>query len=346
MQIRTALRHCSCGVKIFIVLTTISAYGVHSGPAAAVVASPAVLDSAVTKDDNGNGYLDGIELWFSGPVLGLVDPQTGLINPAVTFSITYTIVNIDVIRYVDFRTANDIPVRQNGNSYLVKLREDSMSAIGLPQTAWRPTLTISGLGTLTTSVHCVDGAGPVIWSVVKTIRNVCDRAQDAVRVIFSEPVQGPGGTALSLKSLRPQDIFIVYRRGPGDSAFVKDSLVLGPNPQTGVIIGGFDSLRNDSTLEFTMSNGNDLSSSNFLSINAGANAIFDDRTKTGGGFGVPPVAMNQKVRVKCLDDGSTRCQETNEPQRKCGGCGTGVGLAFIPPLGFRIASAVKRRRKR
>jgi hypothetical protein len=36
----------------------------------------------------------------------------------------------------------------------------------------------------------------------------------------------------------------------------------------------------------------------------------------------------------------------NTRKRECGSCGTGVGLAFLPPIGFRIASAVKKKEKK
>jgi hypothetical protein len=59
-----------------------------------------------------------------------------------------------------------------------------------------------------------------------------------------------------------------------------------------------------------------------------------------------PVPDNKKSRVICNGCDMVDAALQSKTNRKCGSCGTGVGLAFIPPIGFRIASIVKKRRKK
>jgi hypothetical protein len=58
----------------------------------------------------------------------------------------------------------------------------------------------------------------------------------------------------------------------------------------------------DSTLEFVMSNGKDLTTADYLNIDSAANRIYDNHSRTTGGVGVPPVENNQKVQVKVVNN--------------------------------------------
>jgi hypothetical protein len=236
----------------------------------------------------------------------------------------------------------------SGSKIVLHLSEDSTTLPGSPQTAWRPLISVAGLGDNSVpSTQCRDGAGPVIWSVTKTITNVSDRKQDMVRVKFSEPIQGPNGSPFAPANVRPERVLNVFRRNTDGTWGTVPAL------SPAVASNGTDSLRinsfrpvNDSTLEFTMSNGRDLTPNDYMNINASAKQIFDNRSRSGGGIGVPPVPDNKRSRVICNGCDMIDAALQTKTNRKCGSCGTGVGLAFIPPIGFRIASIVKKRKNR
>jgi hypothetical protein len=303
---------------------------------------PFVLDSAVTRDANGNGYLDEIELYFSKPVT--FPDSFSLTNFIIKYPAT---VNSQVVN-VPFMVESMSLMDSIGSKIVLHLAEDSTTLPGSAQTAWKLYITLSGLnGNSVPSFQCSDGAGPVIWSVTKTIANVSDRKQDVVRVKFSEPIQGPNGSPFAPANTRPESVLNIFRRnadGTWDTVHT-----LSPAPAA----NGIDSLYinsfrpvNDSTLEFSMSNGRDLSPNDYININASAKQIFDNRSRSGGGAGVPPVPDNKRSRVKCNGCDMIDAALQTKTNRKCGSCGTGVGLAFIPPIGFKIASVVKKRKKK
>jgi hypothetical protein len=141
--------------------------------------------------------------------------------------------------------------------------------------------------------------------VTKTIVNISDRTQDVVRVTFSEPIQGPNGSQFTPATVKPQVVLTVYRLRPGTTDVYDTintlSANLAPNGIDSLTIKSFSRVVNDSTLEFIMSNGKDLTTADFININVGPNQIFDGRSRTGGGVGVPPVVNNQKVAVKVIN---------------------------------------------
>ena len=102
------------------------------------------LSSAVTRDNNGNGYLDRIDLTFDASVVITDDmiPLFRIVNGGVVFT-------IDSIR------------ASGGNTFSVYLKEKTGGEF---QTGWTPRLSIQG-GTDLVAVHdyvCTDGAGPVV----------------------------------------------------------------------------------------------------------------------------------------------------------------------------------------
>jgi hypothetical protein len=248
------------------------------------------LDSAVTRDTNGNGYLDAIDLFYSS---SFSFPAT---LPLTNISVSYVAMVVsgkaDTVR---FSVSGVSPTDSTKTKYVLTLLENTTSLPDAPQTAWRPNLGISG-----TSINCMDGAGPVIWSVVKAIVNVSDRTQDVVQVTFSEPIQSKNGTLFIPAAVNPKNIFYDYRKnadGSWDTINIF-SPGLALNDVDSLYINSFNKMVNDSTLEFIMSNGKDLTTSHYLNINAAANQIFDSRSRFGGGPGVATVADNQKVQVK------------------------------------------------
>jgi hypothetical protein len=222
-----------------------SLFVVISGP-------PSSLDSAVTRDANGNGHLDEVMLYFNKKATLPSDPNfpasIGLAYGSVAFkvdSIGGGLGRADTV-------------------FTLYLREDSST--GKPQTSWRPYLSITGVigaGDIP-AFRTIDGAGPVIWKVTKTISNINDRTQDRVTVVFSEKIFDKDGGPFKLVNL-PGLVFTVWKR---------DSIG-GFDPVPGVLdsILHFAVVLNDSTVQFDMLNGKDLTPNEYLSISSARQVI-------------------------------------------------------------------------
>jgi fibro-slime domain-containing protein len=229
------------------------------GPAARLV-------SASTRDANGNGYLDGIVLVFSKKVA---------IPASATFSISYDNTVFTV-------TGMDRTPADSDSVVTLYLAEQKTTD---PQSAWRPYLSISGIpGTDNAdSVLCADGAGPVVWSVVKSITNIADRRSDLVTVEFSEPMLTKNGNALTA-SLAPSQIFNVWTiTGSGDTVLATEALDGIPTLYR---------IIDNRTIQFYMTNGTDLTDKNLLSLRADTPAVADGSQWTN-----LPVPGNQRVAV-------------------------------------------------
>lgn len=133
-----------------------------------------VLSSAITRDNNGNGYLDAIELTFNGNV---------------TFPSGFNLNNITI----EYEGAQ-LSVRQiepatgtNSATFTLLLNEDNTKGF---QTDWLPLLTIIGLDYTVAEIEdfpCEDGAGPVVESVIY-YPGESRYIGDTLRITFSEPV--------------------------------------------------------------------------------------------------------------------------------------------------------------
>jgi hypothetical protein len=148
-------------------------------------------------------------------------------------------------------------INRTDSVFTLYLREDSST--GKPQTSWTPYLsvaTIIGSDTIA-AYRTTDGAGPVIWKVTKTIVNTEDRTKDRVTVVFSEKVFNKNDLSFNLAD-QPQFVFTVWKRNS----------LGGFDSVPGVLdtITHFAFILNDSTVQFDMLNGNDLTSNDYLSI--------------------------------------------------------------------------------
>jgi fibro-slime domain-containing protein len=242
--------------------------GVHRDGVYVRIKGPAArLVSASTRDVSGNGYLDEIVLVFSKKV-------TIPSSAAITVSYGGTAFTIDSISR---------PPADSDSVFTVYLAEQKTAD---PQSAWRPLVTVSGIPGMdaSDSLTCADGAGPVVWSVVKTITSIGDRTQDLVTVEFSEPLQSVNGNALSA-SLMPSQIFDVWTvAGSGDT-------VLAGNALTG--IPSLSRIVDSKTIQFYMSNGTDLTDKNLLSLRADTPGVAD-----ASQWANVPIKGNQRVAVK------------------------------------------------
>jgi hypothetical protein len=218
------------------------------------------LVSAKTADANGNGYLDEIILTFDKKV-------------EFPYNAAVKVWYGDIVFSVD--SINKRP-QDSSTVFVVFLAEQKN---GEPQTAWRPLCSISGVPGVepVDSMECEDGAGPVVWSVSKAITSMQDRKQDVVTVEFSEPIAFANGDALSV-SLAPAKVFDVWTR-----ASLSDPLVRMGGFLNG--IGSISKIIDPSTIQFSMSNGNDLTDRDFLSI----------RTDTAAGIADASVHNNTAV---------------------------------------------------
>ena len=225
------------------------------------------LVSASTRDASGDGYLDEIVLVFSAKVT--FPAAAGM---TVSFSgITFP---VDSIR----------GMHADSDSVFIAYLAEQITAE--PQTAWRPLVSVHGVPNVNDvdSMTCADGAGPVVWSVVKSIGSIGDRKQDLVTVEFSEPVHTAGGNALPL-SLAPSKIFDAWVvTGNGDTVLV-DGMLTG--------IPYLFKIVDASTIQFYMTNGNDLNDRNLLSLRADTPGVADATQ-----WNNLPVPGNRRAPVK------------------------------------------------
>lgn len=161
----------------------------------------AILDSAITRDTDGNGYLDRIELYFNDTV-PLVDGLNSL------FSISYMGTNF---------TVDSSNVVKNTNKITLFLNEVHTTDL---QTDWKPLITIlgnSGLSSVS-GFESRDGAGPVM-NKAKFYTNP-QGTPDTIRVTISELVTWPVNTN------DPNLIFRYYHNGSTVSnAFTKMEII-------------------------------------------------------------------------------------------------------------------------
>ena len=223
-----------------------------------IIATIPRLDSAITRDLNGNGYIDRIDLFFS--------KDTSTINVTGNYSITCNGITFPI----------DSIVKLSAGSYALFIHEQTTTA---PQSAWRPQVTIKDLpGVENGTVTAADGCPPVIWRVIKY--EVSDnRAQDTVKVFMSEKIKAANGSPFSIVNL-PSQMFNVW---DSSGAIRLDTMLLG--------INGFYAIVNDSVLVFVMKNGRNLTNSNLMNIITVNVPVADQ-------FGNVPIDKNRKVRVE------------------------------------------------
>jgi hypothetical protein len=201
------------------------------------------------------------------------------------FTITYTYANTVFTFTVD--SIGGIAGQSRTDSVFTVYLHESKNNI--PQTAWTPSVTITGLSGITpvTNVTTVDGAGPVIWSVSKDVKSLNDRSSDLVSVTFSEPIQASDGSAFKNKlSTDPSLVFYVWKQ-VGDS-LVLDTILNG--------ISEFYTVSSDGkTVSFYMKNGNDLTAQYYISLKPDSSLIIDQARTPND-----PSKINQKVQVQVV----------------------------------------------
>lgn len=238
------------------------------------------LMSALTKDENGNGFLDGILISFDKEINIPDDLEYDFITvqyEKTSKSVTFPVTNVTAFL---------------GNKKLLLLHLDEKESIkeNLPQTAWRPYLTMGmsdddGLDTIVSKINkykCIDGAAPVIWAVTNTFVEAGNHKKDVVKVTFSEIIKDSDGSTFKTGK-KPSEIFRVWKT-QNDG---KDTIEILD------MFKGIKSLKDHTNdwVNFNMTNNNLLDGSHLLNINHKKELVTDEKTNY-------PNIYNQKVRVR------------------------------------------------
>ncbi len=210
---------------------------------------------AYTRDLDGNGLLDAIDITFA-------------ISVAPT---ELTTANFKDIKYgtTTFDTLIGLEQRDSSTYRLTFREELKVDSRGVAstdpkvtpsQTYWRPTFSIQDAPSISTeTVTTSDGAGPVIWRIVRNVET------DIVKILLSERVKNVNGADVQV-NIAPASVFNVYRRN-ADGSFTPLTAILDG-------ISSFYSV-SDSILSFTLSNNQDLSQIHWMNLDAAPPAVRD-----------------------------------------------------------------------
>lgn len=200
----------------------------------------AKISTAFTRDINGNGFLDRIDIYFSK---GINLSKDNIDN----FTVTCDLINFDI---------ESIVALQGDSVYALYLKEEKTESA---QTDWLPRISISDIdGAENENAKLAnDGAAPVVWSVIKEMPTN-SRKDDIVTITLSEQIQN-----INISN-KPEDVFWVYIKENGNFTKV--------DRFDGAEIIGFD---NAKTIKIKMSNGKDLNNSNWVNIHYTKNLISD-----------------------------------------------------------------------
>jgi hypothetical protein len=227
-----------------------------------IVAAPAKLDSAVTRDINGNGLIDRIDLIFDKNV-DISRDATGAF----------------IIRYGIYTFVADSIIKLADNSYAVYIKEQ---ATQVPQTSWLPVVTITNLPGVENiqDFRTNDGCPPVVWRAIKHITSD-NRSQDTVRLYFSEKITGADGGQFSILNQPFMTFYVWVPEGTGFR--LVDSML--------VDITSFTRIDRDSIIYFAMTNGYDLTDNHYINFRT-PNPIVKDQSSN------QPTDVNQKVKIQ------------------------------------------------
>jgi fibro-slime domain-containing protein len=235
-----------------------------------VLSSPFLpqLISAVTRDyiggeyDSSDGLIDEVDCYFNKSVnIGSAD-----------------YVHFSVVKGSDTLRINSISLI-NDSSYALHIH-DSLTNLSIPQTSWRPTVSVTNLpGTVDASVQAADGCAPVVWRVFEHT-NGPNHKNDVVEVQFSENIFNRSGGQFTTAN-QPYQTLSAY-------ILTASGYVLIDSMFNNILT--FDSKQADSVLFFTMSNGANLTDTNYVNIRT-PNPLIQDSSGN-----VPP-PRNHRCRV-------------------------------------------------
>ncbi len=246
------------------------------------VRSAPALYVATTKDYNGNGYLDHIELTFN-KVVDLTSLK------AATISVVRNGSGSDI---TTFTVDSLIALGNDGKTFQITLKETATPKTATNgQTGWTPDVTITGYEEVSSSLaRAKDGAPVVVWLVQNKVDpKKPDHTNDEVSVIFSEPLKDVLGNSTSEN---PNVVLDVWK-GESKPYVDADSMLLqaGNPPQTPVFI---TSLTNANTAVFRTVNGKYLDASYLISLKVTGTPALNDAPDN------QVVVNNEPVRVQIL----------------------------------------------
>jgi hypothetical protein len=289
---------------------------------------------ALTLDTNGNGFLDGVRLRSAEKVdLSTMDSSALLAAISVENGAN--------------SWANMSIVGANGTLYdsvfVLSFAEDSIPRV--PQTAWTPGISITGIPGLANvplgTVMCVDGAPPVVWAVYNVIDPNGNIANDLIKVVLSEPIASRSGS-LSLAT-PPESLFVVWVKQTDGTFTEQPGFFAGISALASV----HDTSLGGVTLPMVVfRNSNDagwqLLSNNYLNIRTSPSSVIRDQVMPPN----VPLDNNLKVRVVPLGQ-MVEPPPLDEPHTspQCG-CGAGTETALLPPIFFSAGAWWRRRKKR
>lgn len=243
---------------------------------------------AITRDMNGNGILDRIEISFDMPIYINSKQILSL------FSIDYNRHKFDI---------DSLIISADSTSLALFLHEPADNKT--LQTNWTPLITFHNLnfalgGAVDSfEIEPRDGAGPVIKSVIKEIQS-SDRRNDLVTVTFSEEVTGPHGSQFSHLKM-PQDVFRVFTNSTG-AVLTQMPFLKG--------IKNFNVPVYPDSVTFNTSNGNDLTERYYFDIRTDNKAyLIEDLS------GNKPTIYNRKVRVEVRGSVNTELVVAPNPSK-------------------------------
>ena len=191
------------------------------------------ITSAYTRDLDGNGYLDAVELFFDRDIAPSEISTANFSNIYFNGKILFTPSGISM----------------TDSSYILTLTEEKTND---PQTGWILYFNFTGSPTIADTLPFVtiDGAGPVIWRVVRNVET------NLVEVDLSEKVRNINGSRIAISDT-PSVALNVYQMNPTTGTFDTIPVLAG--------INNFSEVR-DSILYFVMSNKQDLSPQHWMNL--------------------------------------------------------------------------------
>jgi len=229
-----------------------------------VIGRGADLAEAITRDINGNGYLDRVDLTFNKN----------------TFVPRESVNNFTINHNNNTYQIDSIVPQTPGDSlhYHVYLKELQNK---VPQSAWKLTVNIAGMENVNpvSNFQTKDGAPPVVWYVNKKIVSL-DHKKDVLQVLFSENIFDHNGNAFTIFAGSPDSILNVWQKNATGQLEISSLLDE---------IAAFTFSDKDSVALIT-TNGRDITDANLVNIRFETLRIQDES-------GNRPDEQNQKVRV-------------------------------------------------